>query len=383
VLKPKILAVYAKGGVDFWRTFQPCEAMRQEGLADIRLLDLRVMTGKDLSDGLRWADIISLRGSVSPEHLISLRQYQGLGKKVVTDHDDLFFNCSPFNKAYRQFGIEEIKVKNPETGDVQYLWKDGVEGFDLKRNIGWFHSYKACLQEADLVTTTTLYLKEAISEISEYRANVRVVPNAIDLTQWKPLEDVREKLPGKFRFGWAISNSHAEDFMFIKTAIQGFLKRHPDAVFVCMGDASVNANNAFPKDQFEWHPFSDLWEYHYPLRMAMLGLDAAIAPLADTEFNRCKSPLKFAEYTAFGWPIVAQDMIPYSDHIVHGETGLLAKTIPEWENCLDSLYANPGLRSKLRFNARITLNELFDLKKVAQEWAQVYIDLINGVLTHE
>ncbi len=131
-----------------------------------------------------------------------------------------------------------------------------------------------------------------------------------------------------------------------------------------------------PEKQIEWYPFSDLWEGHYPLRMALLGLDAAICPLAETEFNRCKSPLKFEEYAAFGWPVIAQKMEPYISHIVGGETGLLAGSKDEWLHALHSMYENPGLRAKLSFNAKFAVKEMFDLKNIAREWAAVYTDLV-------
>src|SRR6185436_19510640 len=100
-----------------------------------------------------------------------------------------------------------------------------------------------------------------------------------------------------------------------------------------------------PSDQLEWYPFSDLWEGHYPMRMAMLGLDVAIAPLAPTEFNKCKSPLKWAEYTAFGWPVIAQKMLPYSDVVVNGHNGLLADNKEDWVRCLETMYNDASYRA--------------------------------------
>jgi glycosyltransferase involved in cell wall biosynthesis len=377
--KPKIFVVYSKSGCCYWRTWLPCEEMRKQGLAEFRYLDSRLMEPKSLKENLKWCDIIHIRGLLGLDALDTMRRYQQLGVKVVTDFDDNHFNVSPFNPAYRHFGLEDVQVKDPTTGDVQYLWKDGENGFDIKTNEMKFHAFKAILQEADAVTTTTLYLKKSLSELSGREDNISVVPNAIDFTKWQTL-DVREKFPQKFRFGWAVSNSHREDFIFIKSALNDFLKSHPDATFVCLGDAGLDIKTGLPQGQVEWYPFSDLWEGHYQMRMAMLGLDVAIAPLAQTEFNRCKSPLKFAEYAAFGWPVIAQNMEPYSSHIVNGETGLLADSLADWVRCLDSLYSDKSLRAKLAFNAKFAVKEMFDLEKVALEWYQTYNALLLGVV---
>lgn len=372
--KPKILALHVNSGVAFWRIVQPLKAMQKKGLADVRFIDARDIPA-DLGKDLQWCDSVYSTGWADTNELMLLRKYKSLGLKVVIDYDDLYFNVSPFNTAYRQLGTEEVQVKDPTTGDVQYLWKDGIDGFDLKKNQIKFHAWKQTIQEADLITTTTVKMKEAMLEISGREGPIAVIPNAIDLTQWKPM-DVRDKFQDTFRFGWAVSASHGEDWLFIKPAIQKFLERHKDAKFVCIGDTYIDIKKGFPEGQVEWYPMSSLFEYHYSMRMPMLGLDAAIAPLADLEFNKCKSPLKYAEYTAFGWPVIAQDMEPYSSHILRGETGLLAKTHEDWVNCLEALYKDKDLRRKLHFNAMFTLKELFDLDKVAADWAKTFGELI-------
>lgn len=372
--KPKILVIAGNSGVAFWRLIQPAKFLQKKGLADVRIIDARELPS-DMGEQLQWCDIVWSTGWMDTTELMLLRKYKSLGLKVVLDYDDLYFNVSPFNTAYRHLGTEEVQVKDPTTGDIKYLWKDGVDGFDLKKNQIKFHAWRETVCEADLITTTTIHLKEAIKELSGREEGIVVIPNALDLEQWKPL-DVREKYKDTFRFGWPVSASHGEDWLFIKPALQEFLKRHPDAKFVVLGDTHVDVKSIAP-GQVEWYPFSNLYEYHYSLRMPMLGLDCAIAPLADLEFNRCRSPLKYAEYTAFGWPVIAQNMEPYSSHIVHGETGLLAKTTEDWIACLESLYNNEELRRKLRFNALFTIKELFDLDKVANDYATTFRELIS------
>lgn len=376
--RPKVLLLHDKSGCGFWRSWQPMKEMQRQGLADIRYLEVKMMNTNDLTEHAKWCDIMVIRGLMDKDGLSTLKQYQALGIKVVTDYDDLHFNVSPWNPAYKNFGTEEIRVKDPKSGDILNLWIDGQNGFDIKRNMHRFHSYKAILQAANLITTPTVYLKDAMTEIAEGQCNIEVLPNALDLKNWKPLDiDIRSKYKDTFRFGWSVSNSHGEDWLFIKDAILQFLAKHKDAKFVVIGDASMNLREVLPTEQIEWYPFSDLWEYHYSMRMPMLGLDCAIAPLAETEFNKCKSPLKFAEYTAFGWPVIAQNMTPYKEHIINGETGLLASTTEEWINMLDAMYYNKN-RSNYRFNAMFTVREMFDLEKVAKDWARIYTELLYG-----
>lgn len=372
----KILILHDKSGCTFWRAWLPCKMIQKLGLAEVRFLETRELSTEEMAEHIKWCDILYGRGVIGVEGLSLIRNYQRLGKKVVIDYDDLHFNVSPFNPAYKFFGTEEVDVKDPKTGDIVKLWQDGRGDFDIKRNKVKFHSYKAILEEADLITTTTLYLKEAQAQISGRTDNIAVLPNAVNLNVWQPI-DCRDKFPQKFRFGWSVSSSHGEDWFFIKPVLDTFLKNHPDATFVCLGDTHMDITAVLPKGQVEWYPFSDLWEGHYALRMPLLGLDCAIAPLADTEFNKCKSPLKFAEYTAFGWPVIAQNMLPYSECMISGHNGLLADTHESWLSALESMYNDTNLRSKCHFNAMFTVKEFFDLEKVALDWAKAFKDILG------
>jgi hypothetical protein len=49
----------------------------------------------------------------------------------------------------------------------------------------------------------------------------------------------------------------------------------------------------------------------WPAKLASLGLDLAVAPLADHPFNRAKSDLKVLEYGVLGIPVAASNVGPY------------------------------------------------------------------------
>ncbi len=63
--------------------------------------------------------------------------------------------------------------------------------------------------------------------------------------------------------------------------------------------------------------------------------DIFIAPLIDNQFNRCKSAIKYLEYSALGVPGVYSRLSPYSSVVKHGENGFLASTLEEWETYPD------------------------------------------------
>src|SRR5712671_6814282 len=106
MLRPKLFVLHSLGGCDYWRTWLPCEAMRKQGLANVKYLEVRDATPALIGKGIHDSDITIIRGLIGTEGLQTLRQYKSLGARIVTDYDDLHFNVSPFNPAYKHFGTD-------------------------------------------------------------------------------------------------------------------------------------------------------------------------------------------------------------------------------------------------------------------------------------
>jgi hypothetical protein len=82
-----------------------------------------------------------------------------------------------------------------------------------------------------------------------------------------------------------------------------------------------------------------------------LAIDVGIAPLTDNPFNRCKSDVKFQEYSALGIPAVYSDLPPYRDSVHHGINGYRAANTAEWVHNLNLLVESPDLRGHIRATA--------------------------------
>lgn len=366
----KLLVPIEFSGVQYWRTRTPLWELEKKGLVETRYFEARQFSSKEVSDGLKWCDAVILRGCADVTGLELLRNYQSLGKPCLIDQDDFNFDVDPLNPAYKRFGTEEIEIKD-EKGTYT-LWKDGVDGFDLKKNRIKAGAGLTILQEAALLTTTTPYLKNKFKELSN-RDDIQVIPNAVDKSLWKPVPSARDKYKDGFRFGWFISDSHGSDLLYIRETLRTFLQSHPDAKLVIVGDyGGVDLDGYFPPNQIETHAFLDLYAQHYPTVTACLGLDVAIAPLAHTEFNRCKSPLKFAEYTYLGYPTILEDIETYNSYVVDGDSAILAGNPAEWTNSLNKCYSDKALLSKLHFNALQVCDMFFDNSKVCMDWYNTF-----------
>jgi glycosyltransferase involved in cell wall biosynthesis len=380
----KLLVPKEKSGVQYWRTWTPLWELEKRGLVELRTFEVRNFTSKEIADGLKWCDAVIGRGFSGTAGLKLLRSYQGLGKPVIVDHDDYNFDIDPLNRSYKWYGTEEIEMQNTKTGGKEWLWKDGVDGFHLQENRVNAGARLSVMEEAALMTTTTPYLKEKFKQLTG-REDIVVIPNAVNKELWKPVPNAREKYKDGFRFGWFISDSHGSDLLYIREALRDFLKEHKDAKLVLMGDwGGVDLEGYFPKDQIETHEFCDLYADIYPVIAGCLGLDVGIAPLAHTEFNRCKSPLKFAEYTYLGYSTILENIETYNPYVTDGEHALLAGSPTEWKMALNTLYHDKGMRAKLKFNAKQLCDTFFDNSKVAMDHYNAYKWVLNRetVITH-
>ena len=182
---------------------------------------------------------------------------------------------------------------------------------------GWMDQM---LQLADVVITTTPMLADS------YRAtnpNIHVCRNAIDPIDTAAFFQLGEPEPdGEIRIGFAGSGSHVDDMKLVVEPVTRILDARSDVRFIMIG---ADFRSLFPERlheriRYAGHTFySDdngrVREFCYPGEMwpvvrylhllAEHRLHIAIAPLADSLFNRAKSDLKLLEYGALGIPTVA------------------------------------------------------------------------------
>jgi glycosyltransferase involved in cell wall biosynthesis len=98
-----------------------------------------------------------------------------------------------------------------------------------------------------------------------------------------------------------------------------------------------------------------------------LKWDAALAPLAEGQFNRCKFPNKYLEFSAAGIPCVFSDVEPFNTIISHKKNGLLVKnSIADWAAAIQALH-NPAVATTIASSALASVSQNNNLQKVSAE----------------
>lgn len=283
------------------------------------------------------------------------------------------------------------------------------------------------MKMADCVLTTHRLLAD--HALLTVDTQVEVIPNAIDTTieQFQPKPMPQD---GIIRIGWIGSSSHLGDLDILKPALQRLFRQRKvtEQIQIVLGGFSVKQKiwhydpktqetkqvempvdfcapvqfekiltdnykvcGGFPnyvkylklytqkaEEIMDAMPYKRLWYtdvFHYAEMYN--HIDIALAPLRDTEFNRCKSNLKILEAGFMGKTVIASDIHPFNSTISHEVDGLLAHHSGDWYNDIHDLIFDEQFRKDLAYNLRSSLAVNYTIDDVNKTRAELYLQLIK------
>jgi len=206
------------------------------------------------------------------------------------------------------------------------------------------------VHEADFVTVSTKRLKDNLFDTNP---NIFIIPNFFDDKLWKLKTPIlKDNNDQELIIGYMGTNSHQPDLLPILPIIKKLINNYPKKL-------KFRIWGLKPPDEFliggkiEWSPFYSMNYREFAQFFQTQSADIFISPLIENEFNKCKSPIKFFEYTSLGVPGIYSSIEPYSGIIKNNVTGVLAESIEDWERNLTTLIQDPKLRYQLAVNAQI------------------------------
>lgn len=335
----KIRAFTNSSGSAFWRLESVARQINMNTDHEFLCFNAKQWAGDSL-DG----DIVIFQMVLNPEAMLEAKAG---GAKVVYEMDDLLTE---------KVGREEIN------DDQRYI-------------SGMIDSIKL----ADMVTVST---EELAKKARQFHNNVVVLPNYIDMLWWGNALDT-ERI-GDIRLGWAGSTSHDADLEFIKPAVQAILDEYENVKFIYCGAGGVSSSSGhtelmFGKDIFKGIPPHrrefylgtnvELWGY----KSKTLHFDIALAPLINDEFNKCKSNIKWQEYSMNGWAGVYSDVPAYSNI----KYGLKAKTSDDFYWQIKKLIDNDRERLTLGQKAKAEVFKNWTIDNHFMKWIEAYRTCLN------
>lgn len=225
------------------------------------------------------------------------------------------------------------------------------------------------IKHSTAMSVTTEELKE---HFVEFNQNVSVLPNLLDNNLWK-----KTSFPNtdELVICYAGTLTHSADLKIIEEALDIIASRYGNKLsFLFMG---CKTEHIAKLPNFRFIPPQKNY-YTYAENLQNTSIDIMLIPLEVNEFNRCKSNIKWLEYSACGIPGIYSDIEPYSDCVEDGKTGILVKnTTRDWVNAIANLIDNRTLRLSIAMEARIEVLTNYALTKRAKSWLDYYQNNIN------
>jgi glycosyltransferase involved in cell wall biosynthesis len=229
---------------------------------------------------------------------------------------------------------------------------------------------KWILKEADLITVSTKALQESIKKHTT--RSIVVQPNLVD---WDLFDVPPRARSSQFNFLISGTTTHQGDWSIIEEPLAEILKIHKKVV-------NATFFGEMPQ-KFSKHPSARLVNFQanyksYARSLKVLDIHAALIPLEDTKFNRCKSNIKWLEYSAAGIAGIFSDITPYNSSVRNGETGLLVENSADsWFHGMKTLLDAPDAAHAMAEKARDVVHEHYSIQALSDAYSAVFNDLIG------
>ena len=339
----KVLFGIKNDGADaYFRAIAPASMMRYNGY----LAEARVPAMIDADE----FDVLILQGHTTPEAELLARLFQEQGKPMIYDVDDLIEEMPPFWPDYDRYFNRGYAV-----------WKSPL----IFR--------KRLLERADLVTCTTPALAE---QMLRYNERVRVVPNCVLWADWDGLPPLERDFEGPL-VGWFGLPHYWGTWRLIAEAVEQAVCEN-DAHLAILGYPEVIklfsarlAARTFVDSLTRWRNFGQM-------RQRIATFDVGIAWLEDTEFNRCKSPLKALQYGAAGVPVVASQVV-YSEVLGGKYPDRYGSTAADPESLYHQICTALACPEAARMKADAWRQRVFEQHTYELQWTR-WLDVICEVM---
>ncbi len=205
-------------------------------------------------------------------------------------------------------------------------------------------------------------------KISKYHPEVAVLENQLPKI---PAFSEKDFTNRPVIIGYAAGEHHLTDWLIIKDQYNLIISElessgHNLETWI-IGDLAIFESLTTKRKKF--FPLLPCLKYLELLKL----FDISIIPLADTEFNQCKSDIKFLESAACGAVVLASSVV-YSNAIKNGETGLLYGSAEEFGDYLKELVSNHEQRTIIAQNAHKYVSKNRLLERHISNWENTYLN---------
>lgn len=220
--------------------------------------------------------------------------------------------------------------------------------------------YADIMNMADAVSVSTPALRDHAAEFTTRPVFLRRNFADAATLEARPLPPAEEAKDFRLCFASG-SHGHEIDFAEIEADVMRFLSRGADRKLVILGHFDTKRLPTEIRSQVETHRFTDYAGYLSHLA----SCDAAVMPLADDLFNRCKSGVRVIDAASVGVPSLVGRVSDMQALVEDGRSGRVLGAGADWAQALEDLVRDPGLARQMGRKARADLEANWSARKDA------------------
>jgi glycosyltransferase involved in cell wall biosynthesis len=96
-----------------------------------------------------------------------------------------------------------------------------------------------------------------------------------------------------------------------------------------------------------------------------------VMPLTDDAWSRGKCAFKLLQYMAAGLPCVASPIGANTEAVIDGVNGFHARTVDDWERCLQALIESPELRARFGASGRAHVESRYAMHRYQERYLEL------------
>lgn len=231
------------------------------------------------------ADLLIIYQSADLELLPLIEARRLRGRKTLVEYNDNFYSPQPWSPVVNDWSSP-------------LLWQ----------------SYEALLTAADALLVTGPGLRALFAEKFP-EVKIHILENLFPHDP-PPFSEVFAPVQAGPVLGWGGSLGHMADLLAVVPSLQELIAETPGLQIHLMGNKAIPELCHFPADRFHFTAWGSVHEYYRFWKPVHIG----IAPLLDSDYNRCRSDIKAVEMAALGVLPLLPDALPYRTFLE--ETGL-------------------------------------------------------------
>ncbi|WPN59670.1 glycosyltransferase [Pseudomonas sp. P9_31] len=320
----------------------PLREMHQRGEVNVAVVSQKLVSQKGAGCWEQWND------SFKPELVIFTRYGQPFGLDILK-----FFKAQNVPVIYH---IDDNLLELPPSLGAEIQKRQGAKDvIDARRNL---------LAQCDLIYASTPHLAELLKSLFPMQH--------VFTGEYFPYMGQRVTVNRQERqyqtIGYMGSKGHQEDLNLVVPVLERLLEERPKLHFEVFGTIQMPDRLLRFGDRVKSHKVNKSYTEFLSV-LAGLNWDIGLAPLVNEEFNLCKAPTKFLEYTAAGIPVVASNIPVYSMIIPEG-AGVLVNE--DWYSTLALYLDSEGARKRLVEIAQAYCSERYSLHKLEQQLTTIF-----------